>query len=255
MQRKTAALRALKAASAFLKTEFRVGHAGTKKADGTLVSAADDGSEERILRVLKRSFPEDAILSEECGSIEGNSGYRWILDPLDGTHNFLAGIPIFGILLAVEQKGIITMSIASFPMFDEVFFAEKGKGAFLNGKRIHVSRDSSLRGKMLLGDSNKDIELEAVMRDLAQASKNDYRFRFLGEGPFGLTRVALGTVPAAIVRSGKLWDLAGPALLVTEAGGRVTDLQGNAWDRKARPLLATNGLVHDTVLPLLAEKS
>jgi myo-inositol-1(or 4)-monophosphatase len=253
MQRQVTALRALKAASVFLRKKFRVVRSATTKADGTLVSEADHGSEKLIIRRLKKAFPADAILSEECGEISGSSGYRWILDPIDGTHNFLAGIPIFGILLALEKEGVVIQSFCVFPMFDEVFTAEKGNGAFLNGRRIHVSSATTLQGSVYLADGNSNQDFRAILRDIQPLHAKGCRFRYLGEGPFGMTRVALGAALAATLRSGKSWDIVAPALLVEEAGGRVTDLQGNRLGPEPCALLATNGIVHDTVLPLLAE--
>ncbi len=199
MQRKTVVLRALKDASAFLKKKFHAGLIGTQKADGTLVSEADFGSEKRILDVLRKAFPDDAVLSEECGEIAGTSGYRWILDPLDGTHNFLAGIPIFGILLALEKGGKIILSFCVFPMTGEVFVAEKGKGAFLNGKRIHVSPAKTVANTVFLADGNSNVEFNAIMKDIAAFQAKGCKFRMLGEGPFGMTKVALGTAAAAIM--------------------------------------------------------
>lgn len=252
MQRKDVALRALEDASTFLKQQFRAVHTVTTKEDGTLVSAADHGSEERILRLLREHFPEDAILSEECGAMEGTSGYRWILDPLDGTHNFLAGIPLFGVLLALERGGGVIASFCVFPMFDEVFIAEKGKGATLNGERIRVSSAVSLEGSVFLADGNSNVDFRAILGDIQPLHANGCRFRYLGEGPFGMTRVALGTALIATLRHGKMWDIAAPALLVEEAGGRVTDIKGKPWRLEPHALLATNGPVHAQALALLA---
>ncbi len=255
MQRKVVALRAVKDAGAFLQKHFRSKHQGTKKADGTMVSEADKGSEKRIMQALRKAFPNDAILSEERGEIQGDSGYRWILDPLDGTHNFLSGIPLFGILLALEHKGKVILSICAFPVLDEFFVAEKGKGATLNGKKIHVSSAKTLDGGMFLGDGNSTLPLQTIVDDIKPFHDAGARFRLLGSGPFGLTRVALGTVPAAFVRFGKLWDLAAPCLLVEEAGGKVTDGTGKPWKLEPRPLLATNGSLHKEALVLLGAKS
>jgi myo-inositol-1(or 4)-monophosphatase len=254
MQRKIVALKALTAASAFLRKKFRTVEHAEEKADGTLVSEADHGSEKIILRELRKSFPDDAILSEESGETRGSSGYRWILDPLDGTHNFLASIPIFGILLALENRGTIIASFCAFPMFDEVFTAEKGKGAFLNGERIHVSSATELKGSVFLADGNSSQECEETLSDIRSLHARGSRFRMLGEGPFGMTRVALGSALIATMRLGKVWDIAAPALLVEEAGGKVTNLRGERWSLEPQPVLATNGLVHDTILPLLAAK-
>lgn len=252
MQRKTVALQAVKDAAVFLKKEFGRGHTGTKKKDGTMVSAADHGSEKRILRMLRKSFPQDAILSEESGETAGTSGYRWIIDPLDGTHNFLAGIPIFGILLALQKKSETILSFCVFPMFDECFVAEKGKGATLNGKRIRVSKATSLEGSVFLGDGNRNLEFQETMRDIKAFQAAGCRFRFLGEGPFGMTRVALGTALVAVLRLGKTWDIAAPTLLVQEAGGKVTDMNGNVLGTQPSALVATSGVLHKQALSMLA---
>ena len=251
MQRKIIALQALRAASNFLRKQFRIAQGTSRKDDGTLVSAADHGSEERIIRVLRTHFPDDAILSEERGALPGRSAYRWILDPLDGTHNFLSHIPLFGILLALEKKGKVILSFCVFPMLNEIFVAEKGKGAFMNNRRIRVSRTSALHDSVFLGDGNSALEFATIMQDVQPFHAEGCRFRFLGEGPFGMTRVALGGVLSALVRPGKIWDIAAPALLVEEAGGKVTDLHGRKWNLTPRPLLATNGRVHQKILSLI----
>ncbi len=252
MQRKIVALQAMKAASVFLKKEFRNGHSGTKKTDGTLVSVADHGSEKRILSMLRKTFPEDAIFSEESGQTPGTSGYRWILDPLDGTHNFLAGIPIFGILLALQKNSETILSFCVFPMFDEYFVAEKGKGATLNGKRIRVSKATSLEDSVFLADGNRNLQFRETMKDIQAFQASGCRFRFLGEGPFGMTRIALGTALVAVLRFGKMWDIAAPALLVQEAGGKVTDMNGKALGTQPSELVATNGVLHKQALSMLA---
>ncbi|TSC59248.1 MAG: myo-inositol-1(or 4)-monophosphatase [Candidatus Peregrinibacteria bacterium Greene0416_19] len=252
MQRKAVALLAIKDASAFLKKEFQMGRKGTRKNDGTFVSESDYGSEKRIIRALRKAFPDDAILSEERGELRGKNEYRWILDPLDGTHNFLAGIPIFGILLALEKKGEIVMSFCVFPLANEVFTAQKSKGAFLNGKRIHVSGQTSLRGGMVLGDPHSGLPFNVIANDMRPFHAAGARFRLLGCGPFTLTRVALGTACAAVMRAGKAWDIAAPCLLVEEAGGKVTDFEGNRWSLEPQSLVATNGRMHLQALRMLA---
>ena len=251
MQRKAAALRAVKEASAFLKKQFCTGHAGSKKADGTLVSAADHGSDARIIKILRKAFPDDAILTEESGELAGSNDYRWIVDPLDGTHNFLAGIPLFGILLALEKAGEIILSVCAFPLIEELFVAEKGKGAFLNGKRIHVSKERSLHGGMFLADGNSELRMDAIFKDIRPFRDHGCRFRMLGEGPFCWSRVAMGTAIAAVMHRGKIWDVAAPALLVEEAGGKVTDFRGKPWDLPPQSLVVTNGILHKKVLNIL----
>jgi myo-inositol-1(or 4)-monophosphatase len=252
MERKDVALQAVTTASLFLQEQYQKGHIGTEKSDGSLVSEADHGSDKIIIDTLQKSFPEDGLLSEEREEISGTSGYRWILDPLDGTHNFLCGIPLFGILLALEKEGEVILSFCVFPVLQETFIAEKGKGAFCNGVPIRVSSLKSLKGAMFLSDSNSRLEVDTIIGDLRPFLSSGCKFRFLGAGAFGMTRVALGSAHAALTRSEKVWDFAAPALLVEEAGGTVTDLTGKQWNVQSRSLLATNGSFHSEALGLLA---
>jgi len=255
MERKDAALQALATASAFLKSQFRFVQTGTPKSDGTMVSSADLGSEDQLFFVLRKAFPQDAILSEESGEISGTSGYRWIMDPLDGTHNFLASIPIFGILLALEYQGSIVLSGCVFPMIDEVWFAEKGKGTVLNGDPVQVSPAASVDGSVFFADGNKKLPLDVVCQDIRPFYNKGCRSRLLGESAFGMTRVACGTAVVATMRLCHPWDIAAPCLIVEEAGGRVTDFLGRPWTMESRSLVATNGLVHDAVLPLFTDRT
>jgi myo-inositol-1(or 4)-monophosphatase len=251
MQRKAVAVQAAQMASLFLQKAFRTMRTGKEKADGTFVSAADHGSDARILRTLKKAFPHDAILSEESGALPGQSGYRWIIDPLDGTHNFLADIPLFGILIALEKAGSIVLSVCAFPMLGDIFVAEKGKGATRNGKRIRISADKKLDGNIFLGDGNTLANFDDIVDDLRPLRARKCKLRLLGEAAFGASRVACGSVPAAIIRSTQIWDIAAPCFLVEEAGGTVTDFQGKRWDLHPRPFLLSNGAVHRSALSLL----
>lgn len=253
MQRKAVAIEAVREAAAFLRRSFGAVRKGTPKADGSLVSVADHGSDERIVKALRRAFPDDGILSEERAEISGTSGYRWLLDPLDGTHNFLAGLPLFGIVLALEKEGSPVLSVLMFPLLDELFVAEAGKGARKNGKRIHVSQIAALKETMVLVDGSTKVVAGAVARDAKALLAGDNRFRFLGNGAFSLTRVATGSVPAAVLQTGKPWDIVAPSLLVTEAGGRVTAFSTPGVPEQG--LLASNGLVHDEVLSRLGRRS
>ena len=144
MNRTTVALNAVNSASRFLVQQFRNVREGVKKKDGTFISSADIGAEHILLSAIKKSFPGDGILSEESQEIQSKSGYRWLIDPLDGTHNFLSGLPLFGCLLALECNGKIIYSICSFPVLNEVFVAEKGKGVLYNGKKVDKVQSSEI---------------------------------------------------------------------------------------------------------------
>lgn len=250
MHRTSLSLRAVKLAAEFLKTQFQRGLRGKKKPDGTLVSDADYGSEKIILSMLNRAFPKDGILSEESAEQASQNGYRWILDPLDGTHNFLHGLPLFGTLLALEWRGKVIFSICAFPMINEFFVAEKGKGASLNGKPIRVSTATTLRGGMCFIDGNKKLPLKRIFTDIEGVVSSGCRWRMCGSSEFAMTRIARGDALISLSRFGTPWDNAAPAFLVEEAGGKVTDSSGKPWTIHSKNLIVSNRRVHRAALKL-----
>lgn len=217
-----------------------------------LVSDADISSENILIRAIKKNFPEDGILSEEAGRIDASNGYRWILDPLDGTHSFLAGFPQFGVSIAVEKDGMVIFGVCFFPALREFLIAEKGCGSFLNNKKITVSPAKNLTGGMFLSDSIMRNKPEEIMRDITRFCGAGCRLRVFGSSLFAFTRVAAGQAIAASNRLGHPWDIAAAALMVEEAGGRVTDERGEPWSVDSKNLLSTNGFVHETALTLFA---
>lgn len=253
MTRRDAALKAAKQAGKFLKQSFtKIDHWDTKP-DGSFVSVADRDAEKIIVTMLRKYFPNDGILSEESPEIKGSGGFRWIIDPLDGTHNFLAGIPVFGIFIALEKEDRVTLGICYFPMFKEFLVAELGKGAFKNGKRISVSDAVKLDGQCFFSDGNLRRIPKPILKDLGRLSAAGLRPRVFGSSPFGMTRVALGQAIVATCRLTKPWDIAAPSLIVEEAGGRVTDCLDRPWSLSSDMLVATNGNVHKEVLQLFHE--
>lgn len=155
------AINAAKEAGAFLKEHVgRVRTIETKKGEErNLVSEIDRGSEERIIRVIRSRFPSHAILAEESGGSSGSAEYRWIIDPLDGTTNYLHGLPVFSVTIAIERKGEIVAGVVYDPNLDELFTAERGAGAYLNGSRLAVSRASRLINSLLITGFPYDIAL------------------------------------------------------------------------------------------------
>lgn len=231
-------------ASELLKKAFRVTKKGTKKKDGSLVSEVDFSSEQIIISAIKNHFPKDGFLSEEAGEIPGGSGWRWIIDPLDGTHNFLAGIPIFGCLIGLEKNEKIILGACSFPALGEFLMAEKGKGAFSDGEKIHVSQQTALMGGIFLSDGKVKQIKNKILADAKNFTTAGCRLRMFGSTPFSFCRIAVGQGLIATNRLGRPWDIAAPALLIEESGGRVTDQYGEPWSIYSNELLATNGLVH-----------
>ena len=215
------------------------------------VSEFDKQAEKIIISEIHLHFPDDGILSEESPESEGKIKFRWIVDPLDGTHNFLAGFREWGVLLALEKKGEIIYGICYFPALKEIFVAEKGEGAFLNGEKIKVSNANKFKGQMFCSDGILRKKPKEILKDIERFCGVGCRLRVYGSSPYSFTRVAMGQAVVATNRLGKSWDIAAPTLLVEEAGGKVTDEKGNPWRLDSECLIAANGLLHEKSLALL----
>lgn len=249
-RKKIACEAALKAGAVLLKMRGKL-IVSEEKTFLDFVSEADKAAEKIIISAIKLYFPEDGILSEESGLLGKEARHRWIIDPLDGTHNFLNGFKEFGVFIALEDKGRVIFSVCYFPALEELFTAEKEKGSFLNGKKIEVSKNSDLRGKMFCSDGILRKKPKEIFGDIEKfCCRANCRLRIYGSSPYSFTRVALGQALIATNRYGKPWDIAAPALIVEEAGGQVTDEKGNPWSVDSKNILATNGLVHKQSLKL-----
>lgn len=216
------------------------------------VSEADKEAERMIVSAIKLHFPGDGVLSEESQETAGKTGYRWIIDPLDGTHNYLAGLKEWGVLLAIEKEGNVIWGMAYFPALKETFIVEKGKGAFFNDKKIKVSDTNDFKGQMFCSDGIMRKKPREILGDIEKFCGIGCRLRVYGSSPYAFTRVAMGQALIATNRLGKPWDIAVPALLVEEAGGKVTDENGKPWSIDSESLIATNGLVHDRACMLFS---
>ncbi len=214
------------------------------------VSEADKEANKILISEINLYFPKDGILSEESPETGKKTIYRWIIDPLDGTHNYLVGFKEWGVLLSLEKKGKIIYGICYFPALKEIFIAEKGCGAFLNGEKIKVSDATDLRGQMFYSDGILRKKPREILRDIERFCAVGCRLRVPGSSPYSFTRVALGQAVIATNRFGKPWDIAAPALLVEEAGGKITDEKGNPWSVNSKNLIATNGILHEQALQL-----
>jgi myo-inositol-1(or 4)-monophosphatase len=251
------AIEAAREAGTFLKSSVgRVKHVETKRGEvRNMVSEIDRGSEQIIINRIRRQFPSHAILAEESGALDTAAEFRWVIDPLDGTTNFLHAVPIFSVTIAVERKGEIVAGVVYDPNLDELFTAEKGSGAYLNGQRVAVSQTPELIHSLLVTGFPYDI------------AKNpdhpaDHFVNFLMEGQ-GIRRLGSAALDLSYVAAGRFdgfwevelqpWDMAAGALFVREAGGRVTDFSGAPSTIYKKNVLASNGIVHDAMLRVLAK--
>ena len=250
---KTVAVRAARLAGKFLMQEFRQfdRSAIAVKSPGQIVTQADLGSESIILQEIKRNFPDHAILSEESGADGLVSEYLWVVDPLDGTTNFSFHNPLWSISIGVVKNGEIMLGVVYAPELGEIFVAEKGKGTTCNRKPIKVSGmlpENSIN-TFCHGGTKKDIERAMQYATKQKESKIDCRQ--LGSAAIELAYVASGRVESLFIPGAKAWDVAAGILLVREAGGWVTDADGEYFTLKSRDVLASNGVVHSNLLGTL----
>ena len=200
-----------------------------------------------IIEIIKRHFPDHDILAEESGLNEGrSSAYRWVIDPLDGTTNFTHGFPVFCVSIGLEVEREIVLGVIYDPNFDELFTAEKGKGAFLNGNRLHASSVNELCRSMLVTgfpyniNRNPDYAIERFVQFLLESQA----VRRMGSAAIDLAYVAAGRYEGFWEVELHPWDMAAGKLLVEEAGGTITDFNGQPFSIYQKQILASNGKVH-----------
>jgi len=226
------------------------------KGPANFASSADHRAEEVLYKELSKARPGYGFLMEERGAVEGpDKTHRWIVDPLDGTTNFLHGVPLFCVAVALERDGEVVAGLTYNPILDELYTAEKGQGAFLNNRRLRVAARRSLgdslitvgiphRGK--LGHERFAKECKALMGQTAG-------LRRTGSAAIDLAWVAAGRFDGYIERGLQPWDLAAGLLLVREAGGIVTDAQGGKSMLESGDIVAGNAQVHRAMLDLLGQ--
>ena len=243
-------------AGAVLRDGFgRVTHVEHKGATD-LVTEYDRRSEELIVAALRDRFPEHAILAEEGGESGSGAtagGYRWVVDPLDGTTNFAHGFGVFSVSIALTLDNRPILGVVYDPLRDEMYAAETGRGATLNGRPIHVSSQSNLRESLIA--TGFAYDLEAAPRD------NFREFMAFARQAQGVRRAGSAALDAALVGAGRFdgywefgikpWDIAAGALIAQEAGGRATAADGNPDFVGAGSILISNGYLHEQMLAIL----
>jgi len=244
------AISAAKAAGEILMGNFGRIERVDAKSVRELVSNADIAAEKKIIELIKAQYPDHGILCEESEEETTGSEYKWIIDPLDGTHNYIYGICTFGICIALEHKGEIVLGVVCIPYSDEIYWAEKGKGAYLNGKPIHVS-ERTMKNALVIFDSTLYTEKAARMGFLATLIDETFTLRMSGSTARNLTYIANGNADLVVEYSDKPWDFAAGGLIVEEAGGKMTTLDGDKWSPYVQGYIASNGKFHDEVLQLL----
>jgi myo-inositol-1(or 4)-monophosphatase len=219
-----------------------------------LVTEMDRRAERLIIERLRRAFPDHALLAEETGPLPGAAPYRWIVDPLDGTTNYAHGFPVFAVGIALEAEGEIVLAVAYDPNLRELFVAERGSGAFLNGAPIRVSDTARLDQALLATGFPYTIREGKVtnLPEFAALSLRAQAVRRLGSAILDGAYVAAGRLDGYWELTLGPWDMAPTALLVTEAGGTVTAVRGGRFSLDRPGILATNGKIHRALLETLS---
>ena len=242
------AIRAAKAGGEIALRYFRSGVDVEYKGDSSPVTQADRECEQRIIEVLRSAFPDHGILGEELGERDG-AGARWIVDPIDGTKNFIRGIPYFASLIALEEDGEVTTGVIYAPAVDDLLYAQRGQGAFDANGRLQVSDVDTLDAGTVVFGGLKAFRKRGLWAGFGDLVESSLRQRGFGDY-FGHTFIARGQADAMVELDLKPWDVAPLKILIEEAGGRFSDLTGNATIY-GNAAVTSNGKVHDEVLRLM----
>ncbi|OGK98234.1 MAG: hypothetical protein A3E31_14165 [Candidatus Rokubacteria bacterium RIFCSPHIGHO2_12_FULL_73_22] len=250
------AIDAAQAAGRLLRSELqgprRIAYKGTPT---NLVTEMDARAEELIVGRLAAAFPDDGVLAEERGAAGGRSGRRWIIDPLDGTTNYAHGVPLFAVSIGLEVGGRVELGVVADPNLDELYVAERGRGATLNAQPLAVSATTTLDESLLATGFPYDIREtdDNNLREYAAFSVRARAVRRMGSAVLYLAWLAAGRLDGYWELRLGAWDVAAGSLLIAEAGGRVTDLVGGPLDLETPAVVASNGRIHDALLAVLKE--
>jgi len=224
------------------------------KGPGDFVTASDKKVEKILIDELQKARPNYSILSEEIGEIKNDSEYKWIIDPIDGTSNFLHGIPHFAISIGLEHNGEIVCGIIYDPIKDEMFIAEKGNGSYLNNQRIRVSSRSKLKdciiftGGPRIDSENRDLVLKEYKNF---SSKVLIPIRKMGSASLDMAYVAAGRCDGFWQRNLRYWDVAAGIIIVKESGGFITDFNGENEYIRNKTILVSNAKINSEMIEVL----
>ena len=216
-------------------------------------SNADLETEKAIKNMIKKEFPRHNILAEESGSIDNGSDYCWVVDPIDGTVNYISGFPYFATSIALAYKNEPIIGVVYDPCNKELAYAEKNKGAYMNKKRLKISKNQNLLDSIIGTDLGYGNRREIVEALLELFPKIRY-FRVCGSASKGIVSVALNILQAYVHNYIKPWDMAAGILIVKEAGGNVTNFKNEKIKLEDTTLIASNGKIHEELVEFFKKK-
>ena len=222
------------------------------KAPRSIVTKADILSESAIIKTIRKKFPEHNFLTEESGSIKNSSEYTWIVDPIDGTTNFVSKIPQFAVSIALAKNDEILMGVVYNPCANEMYFAEKRKGSYLNNKKLHASKKNKLKDCLLGFSLPHDVKTgKKTLLVLSKTYGNFRALRNFGSAALNLCYVADKRFDLYFSLDIKAWDIAAAKLIAEEANVKVTNLNGKKWDLNDKTIVASNKILHKKFIKLL----
>lgn len=247
------AIEAARRAGQILREHYNQPHDIAYKGTIDLVTEMDRQSEKLVTDLFRQAFPEYGILGEEGTKTGDSFPCRWIIDPLDGTTNYTYNYPVFGVSIALEKRGEIVLGVVFNPILNELFSAEKGKGACLNGVPIHVRSTPELGKALVATGFPYDAWTNAANNcaELERFVKSTISLRADGAASIDLAHIACGRLDGYWELDLEPWDMAAGALIVREAGGVVTQVNGQPFDHLQRSIVASNGKLHEAMLEKL----
>ena len=228
------------------ESDFRV----LRKEVKEFVSTVDMACHDLALRLLREGSPHPVHSEEVRGRNEVNSERYWVVDPLDGSHNFIAGLPNFGVSIALVDRGRFALGVLGIPFHEQLLHAVDGQGAFLNGAPVRVSDNADLSKAMIAYD-NQFHMTDHMMDRYRGLVQRAFTTRIMGSAAYDLSLIVRGKIDGRVWNRTKVFDFAAGVVLVREAGGRVTDFAGNDVGVQNREVVASNGKIHDDLLACL----
>jgi myo-inositol-1(or 4)-monophosphatase len=243
--------RAAREAGALLRDNFGKLLTIEKKADQSLVTDIDKRAEKTVVDIIRSVWPGHTIIGEESGKSQPNGEYTWVIDPIDGTHNFIRGMKNFGVSIGIIRGQEFVAGVIYLPCEDVLYKAELGSGSFKNSERIHVSHLSCANECTLLFDSGFKIGYNEKIEVFKKVAPQMFNVRMFGASVRNLTYIAEGVADVLLEFDDKLWDYAAGITLVKEAGGVVTDFEGNVLTPDSCSYVASNGFVHESIQKMI----
>lgn len=249
------AMAAAREAGRIQMIHFGHSHPVEYKAEFNPVTEVDRCCERAIVKMITEAFPDHDILTEESPFEGKGSSWKWIIDPIDGTTNYLHGFPCFSVSIGLEVQGETRLGVVYVPPLDELFHTEKGKGTFLNGEKVVVSRVDRLNRSLICTGFPYDVHenTDFYLRYFRQFITKSFAVRRPGSAAIDLSYLAAGRFDGFWEFKLRPWDMAAASLMITEAGGKVTDLRGGPYTIYSEEILASNGFIHEEMLRAIEE--